>query len=87
MQSKEYYIMAVSKALSFESTVTINELRVAIPLLGETITPVIISEPGVGKSSLLAMLAEDNETNGARRGISSTQINTNTFSLIARCAM
>jgi len=52
--------MAVSKALSFESTVTINELRVAIPLLGETITPVIISEPGVGKSSLLAMLAEDN---------------------------
>lgn len=41
-------------------TVTIDELRVMIPAIGEELTPVIQSEPGCGKTSLLSMLAEDN---------------------------
>jgi hypothetical protein len=39
--------------------VTLNELRRNIPLFGPRQTGVILSEPGVGKSSLLYMLAED----------------------------
>jgi len=41
-------------------TVSINELRKIIPLIASEITPVIQSEPGCGKTSLLAMIAEDN---------------------------
>jgi hypothetical protein len=41
-------------------TVSINELRKIIPLRASEITPVIQSEPGCGKTSLLAMIAEDN---------------------------
>ena len=41
-------------------TVSINELRRIIPLIATEITPVIQSEPGCGKTSLLAMIAEDN---------------------------
>ena len=41
-------------------TVSINELRKIIPLIATEITPVIQSEPGCGKTSLLAMIAEDN---------------------------
>ena len=41
-------------------TVSINELRKIIPLIGEELTPIIQSEPGCGKTSLLAMIAEDN---------------------------
>ena len=41
-------------------TVSINELRRIIPLIASEITPVIQSEPGCGKTSLLAMIAEDN---------------------------
>ena len=46
--------------VSFIDTVTINELRKIIPLIGEELTPIIQSEPGCGKTSLLAMIAEDN---------------------------
>jgi len=41
-------------------TVSINELRTIIPLIGGELTPIIQSEPGCGKTSLLAMIAEDN---------------------------
>jgi hypothetical protein len=40
-------------------SVTIDELRVLIPTIGKEITPIIQSEPGCGKTSLLAMLKED----------------------------
>jgi hypothetical protein len=46
--------------IQFVNTVTINELRKIIPLIGGELTPVIQSEPGCGKTSLLAMIAEDN---------------------------
>jgi len=45
--------------LNFNSTVTINELRKSIPLIGSSITPIILSEPGCGKTSLLSMIRED----------------------------
>lgn len=41
------------------NTVTINELRKVIPAIGTELTPVIQSEPGCGKTSLLGMLKED----------------------------
>ena len=40
-------------------TATINELRTTIPTIGKEITPIIQSEPGCGKTSLLKMIAED----------------------------
>ena len=40
-------------------TVSINELRKLIPIVGKSLTPVIVSEPGVGKTSLLKMMEED----------------------------
>ncbi len=40
-------------------SVTIDELRVLIPTIGKEITPIIQSEPGCGKTSLLSMLKED----------------------------
>lgn len=46
--------------VQFVNTVSINELRKLIPLIGTEITPVIQSEPGCGKTSLLSMIAEDN---------------------------
>ena len=49
----------MSKVQTVE-TVSINELRRIIPLIASEITPVIQSEPGCGKTSLLAMIAEDN---------------------------
>ena len=52
--------MSVKSVVSFDTPVSINELRTAIPLYAPHITMVIKSEPGVGKSTLLAMLAEDN---------------------------
>jgi hypothetical protein len=45
--------------LNFNATVTINELRKTIPLVGSSLTPIILSEPGCGKTSLLSMIAED----------------------------
>lgn len=41
------------------NNVTIDELRVLIPTIGKELTPVIQSEPGCGKTSLLKMIEED----------------------------
>lgn len=46
--------------LNFAQTVSINELRRAIPVIGSEITPIILSEPGCGKTTLLSMIATDN---------------------------
>jgi len=46
--------------IQFTNTVTIKELRSVIPLIAEELTPVIQSEPGCGKTSLLSMMAADN---------------------------
>lgn len=46
--------------VSSHDTVTIKELRTLIPTIAEFLTPVIQSEPGCGKTSLLSMIAEDN---------------------------
>ena len=46
--------------IQFTDTVSINELRTIIPLIGGELTPVIQSEPGCGKTSLLSMIATDN---------------------------
>ena len=46
-------------AINFSNTVTINELRKIIPTIGVELTPIIQSEPGCGKTSLLIMLRED----------------------------
>jgi hypothetical protein len=40
-------------------TVTIQELRKAIPTIGVELTPIIQSEPGCGKTSLLNMIKKD----------------------------
>ena len=40
-------------------SVSIKELRKLIPTIGKNLTPVIQSEPGCGKTSLLKMLEED----------------------------
>ena len=41
------------------NTVTIDELRKVIPAIGEHLTPIIQSEPGCGKTSLLKMIEQD----------------------------
>jgi len=41
------------------TTVSIKELRTLIPTIGHEITPIIQSEPGCGKTSLLKMIEED----------------------------
>ena len=46
--------------ITFDGRVTIKELRALIPMVAHEITPVIKSEPGCGKTSLLAMISEDN---------------------------
>ena len=46
--------------VQFIDTVSIKELRTIIPLIGGDLTPVIQSEPGCGKTSLLTMIAIDN---------------------------
>ena len=45
--------------INFNATVTINELRKTIPLIGSSLTPIILSEPGCGKTSLLSMIEQD----------------------------
>jgi hypothetical protein len=52
--------MSARSVVSTVTQVSINELRKAIPIYGKEITVIVQSEPGCGKSSLLAMLAEDN---------------------------
>ena len=46
--------------INFSLTASINEVKDLIREIGGTNTVAVISEPGVGKSSLLAMIAEDN---------------------------
>ena len=41
------------------ASVSIDELRKLIPAIGKSLTPVIQSEPGCGKTSLLNMIKED----------------------------
>lgn len=45
--------------IDFTTTVSINELRRALPIYGPHITMLITGEPGTGKSTLLYMLQED----------------------------
>ena len=52
--------MANKNAMSLEVQVEIDELPAAIMLYGKTITPILQSEPGVGKSSVLAEIAKLN---------------------------
>lgn len=46
--------------INFNETMTIKELRSFIPAVAHDLTVVVKSEPGCGKTSLLAMMAEDN---------------------------
>lgn len=46
-------------SIKISHKVTINELRRNIPVFGQVITPIILSEPGCGKTSLLYQIAED----------------------------
>ena len=46
--------------VNFVNTMSIKELRTFLPLVGSELTPIIQSEPGCGKTSLLSMMAEDN---------------------------
>jgi hypothetical protein len=46
--------------ITLNDTVSIDELRVVIPQIGKELTPIILSEPGCGKTSLLSMIASDN---------------------------
>ena len=53
--------------IQFTDTVNIEQLAAMIPVMSETteesddhVTPVIISEPGVGKTSILRLIAESN---------------------------
>jgi hypothetical protein len=52
--------MSQNQVVNFDGALSINELRRVIPVYGPSITMVIQSEPGCGKSSLLAAIAEDN---------------------------
>ena len=45
--------------INFNLQVNINEAKDLIKTIGHELTPVIISEPGVGKSSILKMLEAD----------------------------
>lgn len=49
----------IMATINFHNTVTINELRTIIPAIGVELTPIIQSEPGCGKTSLLNMIRED----------------------------
>ncbi len=45
--------------VNFVNTMSIKELRTFVPLVGSELTPIIQSEPGCGKTSLLSMMRED----------------------------
>lgn len=45
--------------INFTLAVSIDEAKTAIKTVGEFITPIIVSEPGVGKSSILKMLEQE----------------------------
>lgn len=45
--------------VNFVDTMSIKELRTFLPIVGSELTPIIQSEPGCGKTSLLSMIRED----------------------------
>lgn len=45
--------------INFTLSVSIDEAKTAIKTVGRHITPIIVSEPGVGKSSILKMLEQE----------------------------
>ena len=45
--------------VNFSAQVTIEEAKNSIILFGQELTPVIIGEPGTGKSTLLSMIESD----------------------------
>lgn len=45
--------------VNFRSTASINEVKDMIKVMGDEVTHVVISEPGVGKSSILKMLEDE----------------------------
>ena len=45
--------------INFTLAVSIDEAKTAIKTVGHLITPIIVSEPGVGKSSILKMLEQE----------------------------
>jgi len=57
--STEGEVKMASTKINFTDSVSINELRTLIPLIGSELTPIIQSEPGCGKTSLLKMIEED----------------------------
>jgi len=46
--------------VNFTMNASIEETKQLIHVMGDSVTPIIVSEPGVGKSSLLSMIATDN---------------------------
>lgn len=62
----------MSNKLSFTSMVSLSQLRVNLPKYGKDITFLIQGEPGIGKSTLLKMIAADNGDawHGPKTGIS-----------------
>jgi hypothetical protein len=49
--------------INFTLAVSIDEAKTAIKTVGHKITPIIVSEPGVGKSSILKMLESEMDSN------------------------
>lgn len=49
--------------INFNLAVSIDEAKTAIKTIGKHITPIIVSEPGVGKSSILKMLEDEMDGN------------------------
>ena len=49
--------------INFTLAVSIEEAKTAIKTVGEFITPIIVSEPGVGKSTLIKMLEAEMDNN------------------------
>lgn len=49
--------------INFTLAVSIDEAKTAIKTVGHKITPIIVSEPGVGKSSILKMLESEMDNN------------------------
>lgn len=49
--------------INFTLAVSIDEAKTAIKTVGHLITPIIVSEPGVGKSSILKMLETEMDNN------------------------
>jgi hypothetical protein len=49
--------------INFTLAVSLDEAKTAIKTVGDKITPIIVSEPGVGKSSILKMLESEMDNN------------------------